>query len=78
MIKLRNRRRDEFWLNEELILRIKGENDVMIELIDGETIGVTETAAEVVAKIANYRAYVLKLASVSSFPEHPDLETKEV
>lgn len=78
MIKLRNRQREEFWLNEELILRIKGEIDVAIVLIDGETIGVTETAAQVVAKIANYRAYVLQLASTGAFPEHPDLADQEV
>lgn len=77
MIKLRNRLKEEFWLNEELILRIKGESDVKIELIDGETIGITETATELINKIASSRAYVLKLAAISDFTHHPDLKPQE-
>jgi len=77
VIKLHNRLREEFWLNEDLILRIKGEADVHIELIDGESLGVTETVSEVINKIATYRAYVLKLAAIGDFPSHPELVGKE-
>lgn len=78
MIKLRNRQNEEFWLNEDLILRFKGEKDVIITLIDGESIGVNNSIAEVVKKITASRAFVLKAASELDYTHHPDLTPAEV
>ena len=56
-----------FAVNPDLIERIQEQPDTTVVLVDGTTFIVTETVAEVIDEIAEYRARVIALAHSMHF-----------
>jgi flagellar protein FlbD len=59
----------QFAINPDLIERIHANPDTTLVLVDGSIFTVTETMAEVIERIAAYRARVLAIAN--GIPERP-------
>ncbi|OJF90881.1 flagellar FlbD family protein [Alkalibacterium sp. 20] len=55
MIALRTVSGKEFYLNNELILKMEREYDTLITLVDYKTIRVMETPAEIAEKVIDYK-----------------------
>ena len=62
MIRLTRLNGTEMYLNADLISTVESHPDTVITLVDGKHFVVAETGAEVVDRIARYRADVLALA----------------
>lgn len=68
MIVVTRLNNSHFAVNPDLIERIHENPDTTLVLVDGSTYIVTEPMAEVIDKIARYRARVIALASQSPEP----------
>ena len=55
----------KFAINPDLIERIHASPDTTLVMVDGSSYIVTETLAEVIEMIAEYRAHVIALASAT-------------
>lgn len=55
MIKLRTVAGKEFYLNNELILKLEREYDTLITLVDYKTIRVMDTPEEIADKVIAYK-----------------------
>jgi flagellar protein FlbD len=64
----------QFAINPDLIERIHVNPDTTLVMVDGAKFIVTESLAEVIEKIALYRAHVIKLAYTAGdrTPDDPD------
>ncbi len=62
MIRLTRLNGTEMYLNADLISTVESHPDTVITLVDGKHFVVAETGAQVVDRIAHYRADVLALA----------------
>ncbi|MFC5930095.1 hypothetical protein D6T64_09145 [Cryobacterium melibiosiphilum] len=61
----------QFAINPDLIERIHANPDTTLIMVDGANFIVTETMAEVIERIATYRAHVIALAYDSQGEEIP-------
>ncbi|CAH0213564.1 MULTISPECIES: flagellar FlbD family protein [unclassified Microbacterium] len=79
MIVVTRLNRTRFALNPDLIERIQASPDTTIIMVDAATFVVTETMAEVIAKITEYRAGVLAAAAnLARIPISPADEPEAV
>ena len=61
----------QFAINPDLIERINSNPDTTLVMVDGAKYIVTETMAEVIDRIACYRARVISLAHAGPANDHP-------
>jgi uncharacterized protein YlzI (FlbEa/FlbD family) len=71
MIVLTRLNGSTFAVNPDLIERVQETPDTSVVLVDGATYIVTESTAEIIDRITDYRARVISLASRFSDDEQP-------
>ena len=60
MIRLKSLSGGEFYLNNDLIVKIEALPDTVITLTDGRTIRVKDTPEEIIEKIVQYRRRIFQ------------------
>jgi len=72
MILLRRLNGTELGVNADLIERVESTPDTILTLVDGTKYVVAEPAAEVVARIVDFRARILATAEAFVAEERPE------